>query len=76
MTTFLRPSVSSKGWHVEWESVPPGKSQSPIARIASVEETERMKPIDKALCGRVSESPGRNASEPTSGLEKKSHHRG
>jgi hypothetical protein len=30
----------------------------------------RMKPIDKAILGMVSESPGRNASEPTGGLEK------
>lgn len=29
-----------------------------------------MKPIDKAIFGMVSESPGRNASEPTGGLEK------
>jgi len=29
-----------------------------------------MKPTDKAILGMVSESPGRNASEPTSGLEK------
>ena len=30
-----------------------------------------MKPTDKAILGMVSESPGRNASEPTGGLEKK-----
>ena len=29
-----------------------------------------MKPTDQAILGMVSESPGRNASEPTSGLEK------
>jgi hypothetical protein len=29
-----------------------------------------MKPIDKAILGMVSESPGRNASEPTGGLDK------
>ena len=28
-----------------------------------------MKPTDKAIFGMVSESPGRNASEPTGGLE-------
>jgi hypothetical protein len=42
----------------------------PVAWIASVEETKPMKPIDKALARRVSESPGRNVSEPTGGLEK------
>lgn len=30
-----------------------------------------MKPIDKAIPGMVSESPGRNVSEPTGGLDKK-----
>ena len=43
--------------------------RSPVAWIASVEETKRRKPIDKAILGMVSESPGRNASEPTGGLE-------
>jgi hypothetical protein len=47
-----------------------GKSQSPVARVASVEETKRMKPTDKALCGRVSESPGRHAREPSGGPDK------
>ena len=32
-----------------------------------MEETKYMKPIDKAILGMVSESPGRNASEPTGG---------
>jgi hypothetical protein len=30
-----------------------------------------MKPTDKAILGMVSESPGRNVSEPSGGLEKK-----
>ena len=47
-----------------------GKSQSPVAWVAFVEETKRMKPTDKAILGMVSESPGRNASEPTGGLDK------
>ena len=34
-----------------------------VAWIASVEETKRTKPIDQAMLGMVSESPGRNASE-------------
>jgi hypothetical protein len=37
---------------------------------ASVEETKRMKPADQAIVGMVSESPGRNASEPSGGLDK------
>jgi hypothetical protein len=45
-----------------------GRSQNPVAWIASVEETKPMKPIDKALVRRVSKSPGRNVSEPTGGL--------
>ena len=50
-----------------------GKSQSPVTWIASVEETKRMKPIDQAILGMVSESPGRNASEPTGGLDKENN---
>jgi len=45
--------------------------RSPVARVAFVEETKRMKPTDKAIFGMVSESPGRNASEPSGGLDKK-----
>ncbi len=45
--------------------------RSPVAWIASVEETKPMKPIDKAIFGMVSESPGRNGSEPTGGLVRK-----
>src|SRR2546427_8204368 len=47
------------------------KVRSPVARVASVEETKRMKPTDKAIFGMASESPGRNASEPSGGLDKK-----
>jgi hypothetical protein len=43
------------------------RARSPVAWIVSVEETNLGKPIDKALFGRVSESPGRNASEPIGG---------
>ena len=35
-----------------------------------MEETKRMKPTDKAILGMVSESPGRNESEPSGGLDK------
>src|SRR6516164_9363983 len=45
--------------------------RSLVTWIASVEETKRMKPIDQAILGMVSESPGRNESEPTGGLDKK-----
>src|SRR5260370_27233652 len=47
-----------------------GKVRNPVAWVAFVEETKRMKPTDKAILGMVSESPGRNASEPRSGLDK------
>ena len=68
---YLRTSVSSKGWHVQWEGSPTGGTvRPPVAWVASVEETKRMKPTDQVILGMVSESPGRNASEPTSGLEK------
>ena len=45
--------------------------RSPVAWVAFVEETKQMKPTDKAILGMVSKSPGRNASEPTSGLDRK-----
>ena len=43
---------------------------APVAWVAFVEETKRMKPADKAIFGMVSESLGRNASEPSGGLDK------
>src|SRR6516165_5715160 len=46
-----------------------GKSRTPVAWVAFVEETKRMKPTDKAALGAVSESPGRNESEPRGGLD-------
>jgi hypothetical protein len=46
------------------------KVRDPVAWVAFVEETKRMKPTDKAILGMVSESPGRNVSEPRSGLDK------
>ena len=46
-----------------------GKSQRPVAWVAFAEETKRMKPTDKAALGAVSESPGRNESEPIGGLD-------
>jgi hypothetical protein len=54
-----------------WSQTDRGKSQRPVARITSVEETNLVKLIDKAIHGMVSESPGRNASEPTGSLDKK-----
>ena len=45
--------------------------RDPVAWVAFVEETKRMKPTDKAILGMVSESPGRNVSEPRSGLDRK-----
>jgi hypothetical protein len=48
-----------------------GKVRTFVAWVASVEETKRMKPTDEAICGMASESPGRNASEPSGGLDKK-----
>ena len=47
-----------------------GKSRNPVAWVASVEETKRMKPTDKAILGMVSGSLGRNESEPTGGLDR------
>jgi len=40
-----------------------------VAWVAFVEETKRMKPTDKAIVRMVSESLGRNVSEPVGGLE-------
>jgi hypothetical protein len=71
-TGFSVGSVSRPGRHVQWESVPQEEESGTfVAWVASVEETKRMKPTDKAIFGMVSESPGRNASEPSGGLDKK-----
>ena len=45
--------------------------RDPVAWVAFVEETKRMKPTDKAILGMVCESPGRNVGEPRSGLDQK-----
>jgi hypothetical protein len=45
------------------------RARSPVAWIAGLRETETLKPIDKAIFGMVSESPGRNESERIGGLE-------
>ena len=37
--------------------------------MAGSRETNNLKPIDKAICGMVSETPGRNESERTGGPE-------
>ena len=69
---FLHTSASRKGRYVQWGTVPPEeKSGTFVAWVASAEETKQMKPTDKAIFGMVSESPGRNASEPSGGLDKK-----
>ena len=64
-------SVSRQGRHGQWESVPPEEESGTfVAWVASAEETKRMKPTDQAILGMVSESPGRNASEPSGGLDR------
>ena len=40
-----------------------------VAWMAGMRETDYLKPIDKAVFGTVSESPGRNESERTGGPE-------
>jgi hypothetical protein len=47
-----------------------GKSQNPVAWVAFVEETNRMKPTDRAILAMVSELLGRNESELRGGLDK------
>jgi hypothetical protein len=46
-----------------------GTVRAPVAGVAFAEETNRRKPTDQAILGMVSESPGRNGSEPRSSLE-------
>jgi hypothetical protein len=48
-----------------------GKSQRPVAWMAGRRETDDLKPIDKAVLGTVSESPGRSASERIGGLDRR-----
>jgi len=52
-------------------SRPTGVKVRSLAWVVSVEKTKRMKPTDKAILGMVSKAPGRNKSEPRSGLETK-----
>jgi len=39
---FLHLSASSKGWHVQWESIPPGQESEPcnLGRIRGGNETD------------------------------------
>jgi hypothetical protein len=67
---FLDHSATSEGWHVQWETVPQGQESEPRSLGCIRRETKRMKPTDKAILGMVSESLGRNASEPRGGLDK------
>ena len=46
-----------------------GKSQAPVVRIAGWRETKTLKPIDEVSLRGDHESPGRNGSKRTSGLE-------
>ena len=46
------------------------RARGPVTRMAGWRETKTLKPIDQALGRRVSESPGRNASERTGGPER------
>jgi len=69
---FLDHSASSEKLACSVGDNPTGERvRDPVAWVAFVEETKRMKPTDKAILGMVSESPGRNVSEPRSGLDKK-----
>jgi hypothetical protein len=47
-----------------------GRVRTFVAWVVSVEETKRIKPTDEAIFGMASESPGRNVSEPSGGLDK------
>src|SRR5215471_1769817 len=69
---FFDHSASSEKLACSVGDSPTGERvRDPVAWVAFVEETKRMKPTDKSILGMVSESPGRNASEPRSGLDKK-----
>jgi len=46
------------------------RARDPVAWMAGRRETEYLKPIDKAIHGMVSESPGRNESERRGGPER------
>jgi hypothetical protein len=46
-----------------------GNSQSPVVRMAGVRETDRLKPIDKAITRMVNEFSGCNESEGAGALE-------
>ena len=62
-----------EGKRVQREDVKPSgaRVRGSVAWIASAEEMKLMKPIDEPIHGMGSESPGRNESEPRSGLVRK-----
>jgi hypothetical protein len=63
--------ASSEGWRVQREKNPAGaRVRGSVAWMAGRSESDDLKPIDKALFRRVSESPGRNESERTGGPER------
>jgi hypothetical protein len=63
--------ASSEGWRVQREMNPAGaRVRGSVAWMAGRSESDDLKPIDKALFRRVSESPGRNESERTGGPER------
>jgi hypothetical protein len=70
MSWFCGPVRPAKAGMFSGRQSHRGKSKSPVAWVASAEETKRMKPTDKAILGMVSESSGRKESEPRSGLVK------
>ena len=63
--SFFAHSASSEMLACSVGGSPTGeKVRDTVAWVAFVEETKRMKPTDEAIFGMVSESPGRNVSEP------------
>ena len=66
---IVRPAAKKKLACSAGDSPAGVRVRSPVAWVVSVEETKRMKPTDKAALGAVSESPGRNESEPIGGLD-------
>ena len=70
MAAWLHDRMSRRKLMYSVEPTHQRKSQISVAWIAFVEETKRMKSINKAILGMVSESLGRNESERTGDPEK------
>ena len=62
--------ASSKGWRVQWETVPPGKKPDPCSSDGREARNQGPEAHRQSHPRMVSESPGRNESKRRGGPER------